>query len=65
LFATAGWLIRGKYETASGYAVDASTAIAILSKNDSAAADWWKMNAPHLLKPGRSLLFHTEVCEEL
>ena len=62
---TVGWLIRGKHDKSSGYVVDAAAAIAVLSKRNPAAADWWKTHVPHLLKPGRKLLFHTHVCEEL
>jgi hypothetical protein len=60
-----GWLILGKFEKIDGYAVDASTAIAILAKSDPTAADWWETNAPRLLESGRKFVFHAEVCQEI
>jgi len=58
-------LLRGRYETHDGYAVDANTAIKLLADSNSAAAQWWYENTPHLLKPNRRLIFEAGACEEL
>lgn len=57
-------LILGRFRAVEGYSVDASTAIQKLAEYAPEAANWWRVNAPHLLIHGRRLVFHREVCEE-
>jgi len=45
-----------------GYAVESSGAIEALGAANAKAAEWWRTNAPHLLTPGRWLLFDEESC---
>jgi len=54
---------RGKHEI--GYIVEASVAVELLATRSPAAADWWRQNASHHIKPGRWFLFAAECCEEL
>ena len=49
--------LRRKSWVERSYVVDAPAAIEILAGKNAAAADWWRSNTPHLLKPGASLLF--------
>jgi hypothetical protein len=65
LWASMVRLILGRFRAIQGYSVDASTAIQKLEESAPEAANWWKKNTPHLLKHGRRLVFHREVCEEL
>ena len=50
-------LISGRLERRSGYAVETSTAVAILATTSPQAAAWWRENTPQLLRPGRYFLF--------
>ncbi len=63
------WLGRGvltrRPETLDGYAVEGATAVSMLSKINTDAANWWRDNAPHILQPGAILVFHAKVCEKL
>jgi hypothetical protein len=62
------WLVqwiaiaRSRAELVAGYAVEAISAVGILSKKSPEAAVWWCENTPHLLAPRRYLIFHEEVC---
>jgi hypothetical protein len=48
---------------APGYFVEGRKAVAALADHDSAAADWWRQNAPHVLAKGYPLFFPENVCE--
>ena len=54
-------LLTGKYQKQSGYAVKSTVAVEILSAHSPEAADWWKENASHLLKPNHHLIFQEGV----
>jgi hypothetical protein len=56
-------LVRGKAETATGYAVEAGRAVAILEASHPDAAHWWQQNTPQLLRQGKCFLFRAEACE--
>jgi hypothetical protein len=58
-------LILGKYVRGKHLVVDGATAIRILHEKSPAAAEWWKENASHWLRPGRLLAFAEDVCELL
>lgn len=58
-------ILFGRARQEFGYIVDAQVAIDLLSLRSPAAADWWRQNAPHLVEPGRYLIFALESCEEL
>ena len=58
-------LLTFGYDRARGYLVEAVVAIEILAEHAPDAAQWWSENSPHLIRPGRHLIFHAEVCEEL
>jgi hypothetical protein len=47
----------------AGYGVLAREAIMILEQHDAAAAEWWHEHAPHLLQPGKVLVFAADVCQ--
>ena len=48
-----------------GYGVATLDALKVLEVHDAAAATWWRVNTPHLLKPESRLIFEAEVCEEI
>jgi hypothetical protein len=54
--------LGGRGRTERGFLVDAKKAIELLEQHNPAAADWWKRNANHLLKPRQQLLFHKDCC---
>jgi hypothetical protein len=54
-------LLTGKLERQSGYRVDTQAAVSILAARSPEAAAWWRDNAPHVLRPGRSFVFHRDV----
>jgi hypothetical protein len=49
-----------RFEHKSGYAVSAKLAIELLESRHPEAADWWKENAPHVLRGNRSFLFDAD-----
>jgi hypothetical protein len=53
----------GKTKRRGGYGVASAEAIELLSATKPEAADWWRENTPHLLQPGRYLVFDAEACE--
>jgi len=57
------WGLRGRLEQQSGYAVDASAALAILERTAPDAASWWRENVPRLLARRRRFMFRTSDCE--
>jgi hypothetical protein len=50
------------FEPRRGFVVNARDAVAILERESPEAAQWWRTNAAHLMKPSRCLLFPEEVC---
>jgi len=56
-------LIGGQFERKRGFKVNAMKAVAILEKTSPEAAQWWRTNATHLMKPSRSLQFEEQVCK--
>jgi hypothetical protein len=56
--------LTGKVMKINGYGVEALRAVEILSMDSPEAAAWWHENTPDLMRPGRMLVFHAEVCEE-
>jgi hypothetical protein len=62
LSALAGYFTR-RYEQESGFIVSAIPALHVLESASPEAAKWWYSNTPHLCKPWRKFLFHTNVCE--
>jgi hypothetical protein len=55
----------GRTQHETGYVVDASRAIELLSVHAPEAAQWWRQHAPRAVAPGELLLFATEACEEV
>lgn len=60
----ATWLpfLPGLGRTKVGYTVPAGPAVEELARRNLAAARWFRMNVPHLLGPGRLLVFAPEEC---
>jgi hypothetical protein len=44
------------------YMVSAETAVNRLADANPSAAAWWRVNTPHLLKPGGCLVFDKDCC---
>ena len=57
------WGLLGRLEQQSGYAVEASAALAILERTAPDAASWWRENVPRLFSRRRKFLFRTSDCE--
>jgi hypothetical protein len=57
--------VAGKFVRQDGYIVDASVAVDILEAHAPHAAQWWRKNAPHAIRPGRRFIFAAEVCREV
>jgi hypothetical protein len=49
----------------AGYAVEGRVAVEALAAQARPAAEWWRSNAPHILKLGWLLVFAADVCEEV
>jgi hypothetical protein len=62
---TVGVLSQQPEGYGAGYVVDGATAVSILATRDSAAAQWWRINAPHVLVGGYQLVFPAEVCQRI
>ena len=58
-------LMLGRHLRYDGYAVATLDALLVLESHDPAAANWWRANTPHLLKPGARFIFEANVCEEI
>jgi hypothetical protein len=56
------FILRGRAERVSSYAVEGSRAVCILERSSPEAAAWWHKNAPQQLAPKRYLVFHDFVC---
>lgn len=50
-------LVTGKLERQSGYAIEAQAAVAALAVSSPEAAEWWRENAPHLLRGKKLFVF--------
>jgi hypothetical protein len=55
-------LVRGKTTRMSGYLVSAPDAVDLLTGANPQAAQWWRDNTPHLMRPGRLFLFNRDAC---
>lgn len=58
-------MLTGRAKHATGYVVDAKTALDLLATHAPEAAEWWRTHTPHFLEPGRCFLFAAEGCEEV
>lgn len=58
-------MLTGRAQRATGYVVDAKTALELLATHAPEAALWWRTHAPRFLEPGRCFLFAAEGCEEV
>jgi hypothetical protein len=56
-------LLTRRTPRVTGYAVEGRDAVEALAGHAAHAAEWWRSNAPHVLKPGRLLVFASDVCE--
>jgi hypothetical protein len=56
-------LLRGGYQQQSGFEVNVMQALAVLEIRSPDAAQWWRTNAPHLVKSSRFFLFSEHVCK--
>jgi hypothetical protein len=61
-FAVLGSLVRGRYRRRRGFTVNVLEAVAVLESASPEAANWWRVNTPHLMKPSRVFLFPDDVC---
>lgn len=57
-----GFLL-GRYGRTSGFIVLVLGALQVLEVASPEAANWWRTNTPHLCKPSRRFMFHSNVCE--
>lgn len=57
------WGLLGRLEKKSGYAVEASAALAVLERTAPDAAAWWRENVPRLRGRERKFLFRASDCE--
>jgi hypothetical protein len=60
-----GVLSNRKAGSCDGYSVNGVEAVKLLAAKDRQAAEWWRHNAPHVLRGGYQLVFPAEVCEEV
>jgi len=61
-FAANKALILGQYQRRQGFKVNVIEALTVLESASPEAANWWRANAPHLMKPSRFFVFSEEVC---
>jgi hypothetical protein len=57
--------LLGRTKRQSGFIVDADRAVEILDAHSPDAANWWRENATHSIKPGQRFVFAAESCQEL
>ena len=55
-------ILLGRTKSERGYRVKSAIAIDCLSKHAPDAAEWWRQNTPHLLKPNGVILFQEAAC---
>ena len=58
-------LLCGRGQRITGYPVHAGAAVDLLARTNPDAADWWRDNAPYMLRPGRTFLFNEDACSLL
>jgi hypothetical protein len=61
-FARLTTLMLGRYQRRRGFKVNVLEAITVLENASPEAANWWRVNAPHLMTPSRVFLFPEDVC---
>lgn len=54
--------LLGRSPRLTGYPVVACVAVDLLAESNPDAADWWRTNAGHLLRPGRRFVFNADAC---
>ena len=57
-------VFTGGCKLVAGYRVDSQAAVAILAEVNPEAAEWWRVNTPHLMTKGRCFVFQAPVCQE-
>jgi len=55
-------MLRGRTERLTGYPVDTTIAVDCLATSNPDAANWWRVNTPHLFGRGRMLVFDMDAC---
>ena len=60
-FAVLSSLMHGQYQRPRGFTVNVLEAIRVLESSSPEAANWWRVNAPHLMKPSHCFLFPEDV----
>lgn len=55
----------GNFQRIKGYRVRAQVAVDILAAKRPDAADWWRENAPHLVRAGQVLVFNDDACSAM
>lgn len=58
-------MLLGQAKREDGYIVEALAAVELLERNSWEAADWWRQNVSHLMKPGMHFIFDAAACEEI
>jgi hypothetical protein len=53
-------LLTHRTRKTEGYLVNVLEAVAVLERVHPDAAEWWKANAPHLVRPNRRFIFQKE-----
>ena len=61
-YAVLGSLVQGRYQRQRGFKVNVLEAIGVLESASPEAANWWCVNASHMMKPSRFFLFPEHVC---
>lgn len=56
-------LFTGEITMDDGFVVHAATAVDILAGKSPMAADWWRKNLPHMMRPGKHFVFSRDACE--
>ena len=58
-----GWIMArllGRVRTHTGYLVQSSPAIELLSQSSPAAANWWHLNVPEMTQAGQYFVFDSD-----
>src|SRR2546422_11688998 len=61
-FAVLSSLVRGQYQRRRGFTVNVLEAITVLERSSPEEANWWRVNAPHLMKLSHFFLFPQDLC---
>lgn len=59
------WGVTRRYGPIEGYQVYAAEAVELLGFSKPLAAQWWRQDASHLLRPGQTFIFDTGSCRKL